>query len=668
MMGNLINTLLAVTVVALGILAVKVLLGTRITPKGHMLLWLALAAVMVTAPFAHKLPESELSARKYIPQVAEENFEEVRGTQSIAGVLLEDEDRLYEVMRSRVEFKVPLTGQKVEKDYLSTPQFVRMLSNAGMTVWLTGTSCGLVLLIVTYMRNRRRLTAMSAEAEDERLAAFQELKEKMKIRGHVRLRTGADSTMLALAGGGPTVFIEDEYEGEELKFVLAHELTHYRHGDLIWNLAAALIICLLWWNPVIWIAFRRFRRDMEVYCDYDAVKVAEDKKRYATLLVKAAAGKGSFIPATTSLIGGEKEVSARVKALAAFKKPKVLVTAVSVILLGAVILCLLLNPETVTSEKPAAHPDMAGDFGYAQLYEVRGNIYTQLYEVRGNIGEGKTSYSSNAEMCSGLRRYLSELLGASFSLAEDEEREWFLNYDYDAESYSMRFQLLCDYGGWFELAGGEPAYVGHGKDDTVGAGSVWLVYPERDAVYKCTDEAVAQGIAKHTRELFATKEQPPANTDGLKDEDYLAVRCKEPYEICTADRTYEEALEMFKADYVDFSKRYGMDKAEEIYNRYSGTCLEHKDSRITKLRIDKVSKDKKAVLFYFGYQRTFLNDIGSVMELWAGGGMDSETNDDGTTTYTEGQLGYIINDGNHWTYYAWSAVPQDIDIEQLLVK
>ena len=81
----------------------------------------------------------------------------------------------------------------------------------------------------------------------------------MKIRGHVRLRTGADSTMLALAGGGPTVFIEDEYEGEELKFVLAHELTHYRHGDLIWNLAAALIICLLWWNPVIWIAFRRFR-------------------------------------------------------------------------------------------------------------------------------------------------------------------------------------------------------------------------------------------------------------------------------------------------------------------------------------------------------------------------------------------------------------------------
>ncbi|MGN0722124.1 MAG: hypothetical protein ACI4LZ_09200 [Anaerovoracaceae bacterium] len=50
------------------------------------------------------------------------------------------------------------------------------------------------------------------------------------------------------------------------------------------------------------------------------------------------------------------------------------------------------------------------------------------------------------------------------------------------------------------------------------------------------------------------------------------------------------------------------------------------------------------------------------MELWTGGGMDSETNDDGTTTYTEELMGYIINDGEHWTYYAWSGVPQDIDI------
>ena len=69
---------------------------------------------------------------------------------------------------------------------------------------------------------------------------------------------------------------------------------------------------------VIWMAFRRFRRDMEIYCNYDAARLSGDKA-YAATWVKAAAGTERFVLGTTSFIGGEKEVSARVKALAAFK-------------------------------------------------------------------------------------------------------------------------------------------------------------------------------------------------------------------------------------------------------------------------------------------------------------------------------------------------------------
>lgn len=652
MMGILINITLLVTAAALGLLAVKTVLGNRITPRGHMLMWLVLAAVLATVPFTGILPETEFAARNYVPQVEDSSLEEVRGTVFIAGVLLEDEDRIYEVVNNRVGFKMPLTGITVEKEYFSTPDFFRLAVKTGKIIWAAGSAVCLLILVASYIRNRRKLLRISSEPDEETLAVFKGLKEEMKIRGGLKLKAGADSTLLAMAGG-PTVFLEDGYEDDELRFVLAHELTHYKHGDLMWNVIAAILICLFWWNPVIWIAFRRFRRDMEVYCDFDAAEAVGDKKGYARVLVKAAAGKGRFIPATTSLIGGEKEVSARVKALAAFKKPKVITAAIGVVLLVVITACLLLNPKSNVSQPLLEHPDLAGDFGFAQLYEVKGNIYAQF-------AEGRTSYSDNAEMCSGLRRYMADLSGESFSLTDDEERAAILG-DEALENYQVRFQLMCDYGGWFELDTGEKAYIGHSKDDS---GEIWLVYPQRQAVYKCRDASVATGIAKHTRELFAAEKQPSANTDGLGDKDYLAVRCKEPYVICAADRTYEEALEQFKADYADFSSRYGADKAEEIYSRYRGTCLEHKDSRIMKLRIDKVSGDEKAVLFYFEYQRTFLNDIGSVQELWAGGGMDAKSNNDGTITYTEGQLGYIINDGNCWTYYAWSAVPQDIDIDE----
>ena len=42
-------------------------------------------------------------------------------------------------------------------------------------------------------------------------------------------------------------------------------------------------------------------------------EAAGDKKGYARVLVKAAAVTGRFIPATSSLIGGKKEVSAYVR-------------------------------------------------------------------------------------------------------------------------------------------------------------------------------------------------------------------------------------------------------------------------------------------------------------------------------------------------------------------
>ena len=67
---------------------------------------------------------------------------------------------------------------------------------------------------------------------------------------------------------------------------------------------------------------------------------------------------------------------------------------------------------------------------------------------------------------------------------------------------------MCDFGGWVELDDGETAYIGHGKDNYYGAGTVWLVYPERQEVYKCTDASVAEGIAKCSMQKPLTN---PAN-------------------------------------------------------------------------------------------------------------------------------------------------------------
>lgn len=163
-----------------------------------------------------------------------------------------------------------------------------------------------------------------------------------KVR--ICIKEGAETTFLTRMRGQYVIALESGFDAVERRQVLLHELTHLKHGDLGGNQSAALILAICWWNPVIWLAFRRFRRDMEIYCDYDAARLSGDKKVYATTLVKAAAGTERFVLGTTSFIGGEKEVSVRVKALAAFKKPKTWIAAAAVLALVIGCVCFVLNP------------------------------------------------------------------------------------------------------------------------------------------------------------------------------------------------------------------------------------------------------------------------------------------------------------------------------------
>ena len=103
---------------------------------------------------------------------------------------------------------------------------------------------------------------------------------------------------------------------------------------LIW--LAAILLCLFWFNPVMWICFLVFRKDVEVYCDERVLKITDRRKEYSSLLLKTALRKNRFAIGTTSLQNGEKEVERRIKHIAFFKKPGVIWTVV-ILLISLVI-------------------------------------------------------------------------------------------------------------------------------------------------------------------------------------------------------------------------------------------------------------------------------------------------------------------------------------------
>jgi TonB family protein len=71
---------------------------------------------------------------------------------------------------------------------------------------------------------------------------------------------------------------------EQLEAVLAHEVAHIRRYDYLVNMVQVLAEALLFYHPAVWWTSGRIRRERELCCDDDAVRVCGDALRYARAL------------------------------------------------------------------------------------------------------------------------------------------------------------------------------------------------------------------------------------------------------------------------------------------------------------------------------------------------------------------------------------------------
>ena len=81
---------------------------------------------------------------------------------------------------------------------------------------------------------------------------------------------------------------EQRYDAVERRLILEHEQAHIRSGDVLVNAFAALIQCLQWFNPLVYLALPRLKVDQELACDARVMsKNAEHRRTYAEALLKA---------------------------------------------------------------------------------------------------------------------------------------------------------------------------------------------------------------------------------------------------------------------------------------------------------------------------------------------------------------------------------------------
>ncbi len=93
----------------------------------------------------------------------------------------------------------------------------------------------------------------------------------------------------------PTAVAEDETKRH---YALTHEWVHYRHGDHIRALLRTVLLIINWYNPLMWAAVLRMKRDTEAACDAGVIRLLGEEKRQeyaATLLELTVRRRGTAI-------------------------------------------------------------------------------------------------------------------------------------------------------------------------------------------------------------------------------------------------------------------------------------------------------------------------------------------------------------------------------------
>ena len=154
----------------------------------------------------------------------------------------------------------------------------------------------------------------------------------------------------------PRIYLPFGLEAGAQAMVLAHERAHLRRGDQLWKPLGYLILAAYWFNPLCWLAYILFCRDVEAACDEKVVRELGEgcKAAYSRALLACSAPK-KLITACP-LAFGETGVKSRIKSVLNYKKPAFWLVLAAVLVSAAVAVCFLTDPKR---EDPAQNPPAA---------------------------------------------------------------------------------------------------------------------------------------------------------------------------------------------------------------------------------------------------------------------------------------------------------------------
>jgi len=107
----------------------------------------------------------------------------------------------------------------------------------------------------------------------------------------------------------------EEYTADELRIILAHELTHLKRNDISVKTIFMLVSAAHWFNPAVYLMIKQANKDMEQSCDDCVLHEAdvEKKRMYCGIILKIAVNNSCYGHVfSTNIMSSKKNLESRI--------------------------------------------------------------------------------------------------------------------------------------------------------------------------------------------------------------------------------------------------------------------------------------------------------------------------------------------------------------------
>ena len=355
---SLVQMSLSAALMIVAIIILRALTIERFPKKTFLVLWW-IALLRLLIPFS--IP-SVMSFYSWFDPNLPAVVEQSSAMESTFEPVLDDSS---ETMENSTQFEMaPIPDTDIEYvEVKPSKSFSEIFFDMLPAIWGVGIGVIAAFFGINYWKGVREFR-MSLPVENE---FVNEWLSSHQLRRNITIRQyDCIHTPLTYGICRPVILLPKEsleQSPSTLNFILTHEWVHIRRFDCVTKILLTAALCIHWMNPLVWVMYLLFNRDIELSCDETVLHLLGRNRRsdYALALIDMEEQKSGFASFASGF--GRNAIEERIRAIMKMKKASLITILAAVVVVACVSILFATSAKNnpIDTELPSSESEIVSD-------------------------------------------------------------------------------------------------------------------------------------------------------------------------------------------------------------------------------------------------------------------------------------------------------------------